>query len=199
MSESTTEVQPEDVGTVLTKEDAKREPTKLELKRYQQHQERVKRMINKGMDPAKVEAAIAEEDYRALPVEKKFDMLMHSVRMAISGFAEDIQGLRFNDQMFSDVMAINSRAMTKCLIKAGISLEVQSDLIKEADAEIRAEFQKRQDERSMELKAKEAAAAAAQEKSIINQLKMAEGSGLPADISNNPPPTIPDGATTFGD
>lgn len=175
-------------------------PTKLELKRAQAHMERVKRMINKGMDPSKVEAAIAEEDYRALPVERKFEMLLHSVKSAIGGFAGDINELRHNDGIISDVIDVNARAFSKIFTKLGISLEEQSTLIKEADAEIRAEFQKRLDDRNEAQRQVLKDQAEKAEKKTLDDLKKAEAKDgvSPEQIPADPNP-IPEGATTFGD
>lgn len=175
-------------------------PTKLELKRAQAHLERCKRLINKGVDPSKVEQVIAEEDYRALPVEKKFDLLVGSVRSAITGFARDLNELRHNDGIISDVIDVNARAFAKIFTKLGVTPEDQSTLIKEAEAEIRAELQKRMDDAAENQRRMAKQQAELAETKTINDLKKAEAKEDIAPeqvpVATNP---IPEGATTFGD
>lgn len=187
------------VAVLSSERESPKKRTKMELKRLQQYQERRRRLINKGVHEDKVDAVIAEEDYHALPIEKKFEQLFTSVRTAITGFASDLNELRHNDGVISDVIDVNARAFAKCLTKAGISLEVQGEIFKEAEAEIRAELQKRledQNENQRRLAKQQAELA---EKVTLDSLKKAEGKAVePVQTPANPDP-IPEGATTFGD
>lgn len=179
-------------------EPEKKGPSKLDLKRRQQYMERRQRLINKGVDPKKVDMVIAEEDYRALPMDKKLERFMVTVSQSFREFANDMQALQHNNNLLADAMDVNFRAMARCLIKAGVLPEQQSVIIKEVEAEIMATRQAQIDAHKKASEAKAVAEAAVTESSVAEaELNKAEGKPtiVPDDAAPLP---IPDGATTFG-
>lgn len=158
--------------------------SKIDEKRIRQYQERRRRLINKGVPAEKVDQAIAEEDYRSMPVEKKFERLEALVANSVKRMSSDMLALRHNDGVLADSMDSNFKAMARCLEKAGVSLADQSAIISAVNAEIAAE-------REQKMAAKMQAEA---EKAAADALKDAETQKA----SEEEEVAIPEEATTFG-
>jgi len=163
-----------------------RKISKLELKRAQIYQERRQRLINRGVPEEKVDATIAAEDYKELPIEEKFDRFEKLMMGALQGMQRDIMALRHNDGVVAEAMDINLQAMARCLEKAGVSREAQSDIIKAVDAEMREAHEKQV-----------AAQAAAMREQREKQEKQTVEKEVDKPRSEDEAPT-PDGATVFG-
>lgn len=187
------------IAILSDEKEPQKKMSKLEMKRFQQLMERRKRLINKGVDADKVDAVIAEENYRALPLDKKFELLMQGVKSAVTGLSSDINELRHNDGVISDVIDVNARAFAKCLTKAGVPLETQGEIFKEAEAEIREELQKRMQDAAENQKRLAKQQAELAEKVTLDSLKKAEGKTAEPEQAPAVPNPIPEGATTFGD
>lgn len=174
-----------------------RKPSKIELKRQQQYMERRKRLINKGVPEDQVDRAIVEEDYRNLPVEQKFERFASAMNGAVQSLAKDIMGLRHNDGVLADAMDLNFKAVARALVKAGVPLELQGEIIKQAEIELRAERQKQFEEQQAAARAQAEARAQSSEQKVAAELAKAEGKELTPEA---PPPAEPppEGATTFG-
>ncbi len=147
------EVVQESADNVRTMSEARR-ITKADMKRMQAYEERKRRLINKGVAPDKVDGVIAAEDYNALPVEKKFERLEKLTSQLFQGLQKDIMALRHNDGVIADAMDINLRAVARSLEKAGVTKEMQGQIIREVETELRAEQQKRMEEQQAARKAK---------------------------------------------
>ncbi len=180
--------------TATKSENEQKKPSKIDLKRAAQYEERVRRLVNKGMTRQKAIEAIAEEDYRNMPIEKKFTRFQSAIIQALQKMAQDIVGLRHNDGVIADVIDLNSKAMTRCLQKAGVSVEQQSDIIKSVEAEMAEERQKRIEE------AKKKAESKSDEK-IVRELSIAESQDVASIAALNEAAQAispPSEATTFG-
>jgi hypothetical protein len=174
-----------------------RKPTKIEMKRQQQYMERRKRLMNKGVPESEVDRALAEEEYRNLPVEKKFERFANAMNGAVQSLAKDIMGLRHNDGVLADAMDLNFKAVARALEKAGVPLQLQGEIIKQAEIELRAERQRQFEEQQAAARAQAQAHAQAAEQNVAAELAKAEGKELTPEA---PPPAEPppEGATTFG-
>lgn len=163
-----------------------KQPTKLELKRMQQFQDRLRRLMNKGLTEAQAKEAIAKEDWDNLSPAKKIARLQHFTVMMTSGLRYDITALQDNDGELADAMDINFKAFAKILAKLGVSFEEQAGAIAEAQAEIQADKEKK----AREEKAKEKGQKDASEVEAIKaEAKEQEASGETS---------VPEGATEFG-
>ncbi len=178
--------------------DKARRQTKAELKRQQIYIERRNRLINKGVDPSKVDLMLAEEDYRNLPIEDKFERFAMNVNQSFRMFGQDMQALQHNNTVLADAMDVNFRAMALCLERAGLPKEVQGELIKEAEKQINAERLAKLEakQKEEELRRKQAVEAAEQGRAE-SELRKAEGKPDLVDEPGEPAP-VPDGATQFG-
>ncbi len=166
---------------------AARRPTKLEIKRAEIYKERRARAINNGVPEDKVEAHLAAEDYKNLPLDEKFEKFQSLTAQALIGLQQDIMNLQHNDTVIADAMDINLKAMARALEHAGIDKERQQSIMKEVEQEIQ------RDQQQMKV-AREAArkvAREAQEKKTVES----EVDKGPADETPIP---LPDGATVFG-
>lgn len=146
--------------------------TKIDAKRAQIYQERRRRLLNRGVPEAQVDATLAAEDYRNLPLAERFARFEKMALGALEGLQRDIMSLRHNDSVIAESMDINLRAMSMCLEKAGVSKEAQSDIIKQVDGQLR-------EERAQQ-------AAALEQKTIETEVDT-EGQA-----------EVPEGATVFG-
>lgn len=146
--------------------------SKIDHKRAQIYEERRRRLLNRGVPEAQVDAVMAAEDYRNLPLAERFMRFEKMVLGALEGLQRDIISLRHNDSVIAESMDVNLRAMSLCLEKAGVSKEAQSDIIKQVDTQLRQERAQR--------------ASAAEQKTIESQID-AEGQT-----------EVPEGATVFG-
>jgi hypothetical protein len=117
--------------------------SKVEMKRMQAYEERKRRLINKGMDPSKVDEALATEDYNNLPIERKFERLEKLTSQLFQGLQKDVMALRHNDGVIADAMDINLRAVARSLEKAGVTKEMQGEIIREVETELREEQRRR--------------------------------------------------------
>ena len=167
-----------------TTESAERKPTKLDQKKQQIWQDRMRRHMAKGMSEEDARALIRKEDYDALPLEKKFQRLEAVCMGAVDGLANDLRSLLYNDGVISDAMDANLKAITKAFEKLGITKEEQAALLKEAEVEVKAE-------REARIRAREAEILMAQEKAKVGTLQ--EGADKPG-VPDAPPAD----ATVFG-
>lgn len=177
-----------DVVTELSKP---KKPNKIELKRQQIYEERRRRLINSGIPEDKVDQTIAAQDYAELPVEKKIQRLEQMLTGSVQALVNDIQALQHNDKVIADALDINMKAMSRCLDKAGISLEDQSRIIAEVAEELRLEDEKAAISR-------EQAQADVLEKQVATDALMEAENGL-SGAKEESAPSTPDGATVFGD
>lgn len=176
----------ENEDNVRTMSQAKR-MTKADIRRMQAHEERKRRLINNGTDPDKVEATIAAQDYAALPLEKKFDRMDRVMSQALRALQQDIMSLRHNESLIADAMDINLRAVARSLEKAGVTKEMQIDIIKTVETEVR-------DEQRRRAEAQQAAHKAKSEKELMEN----EANTKPSLTNEATPADAPEGATTFG-
>lgn len=159
--------------------------SKAEIKRMRDREERKRRLLNKGVPQDKVDAIMAEEDFRNLSADKKCDRLHSLFATVVKGLQADIMALRHNDSVIADAMDINLKAMSMCLTKAGISSEMQESIIKEVEKEIR------EDQR------KKAIVEAETRRKLADKMEAAK---LKASASEEAPEEeeLPEGATVFG-
>lgn len=184
--------EPDDVASNIRSISSKK-PSTVDLKREAHHQERKRRFINRGMTPAQADMAMAEEDYRNLPIERKFERFQAGVSQAFQKMAHDILGLRHNDGVIADAIDVNVKAMAKCLEKVGVNLEQQSEIIKAVSQEIAEERKQRIEEAKRRIQVE------AESKAASEALAGAEKSSNVTDSDDAPQPVVPDGATTFGE
>lgn len=163
---------------------------KLTLKRMQQREARRKRLIGQGVPEDKVEMTMAQEDFNALPADKKMALMLNN---AMNHVAQDIQALQHNFFALADAMDVNFKSMARCLTLAGVDLQKQHEIIQTVEGEIRAE---RQAKIEAQKKAAEQAAEEASQKAADATLKAAEGR-TPEPVPEAPV-TLPEGATEFG-
>lgn len=158
--------------------------SKIQLKKMQQYQERRRRMINKGVPEAQVDAVIAREDYEKLPVADKLKRMEGFIASALGQLGQEMTNLRHNDQVLSEAMDVNFTAIARALVKLGISNEEQKAIIDAVNEELEQAAQRRQE-------AAKKAHEEAQKKAAADDLAaQAEPAGEP------PPP--PEEATQFG-
>lgn len=180
---------------------AEKKPNALEMKRMMALLERRKRLINKGVDPKKVDLVIAQEDYNALPVEKKFEKHKDLMNGAVKRLAQDMTGLQHNDGVLADAMDVNFRSFAEMLVDLGMPLEKQGEIIKRVQAKIEDERKARMDAQRKVFEDRAKQAQENKEKKSAEALAKAEGK--PELTSTEPTQEeaapLPDGATTFGD
>lgn len=175
-----------------------RKLSKVDMKRAMAHQERRKRLINKGVAPDKVDQAIAEEDYQALPTEQKLKRVVAYFSQIIQGMAQDINALNHNSNAIIDTMEVRNKAYEKGLEKLGLTEEDRKKFLADAEIEVRAEFEKRQADLRKKEEDKQKAIEKAKEDAAVKALNQAEGKPE-ASTAAPAAPSIPEGATTFGD
>jgi hypothetical protein len=158
--------------------------SRADEKRQRIFQDRMKRLMTRGMTAQQAYVAIQKEDYDRLPVSEKLKRLEMMVSGALQQFAGDIQNLQHNDRTIADSLDANFRAITKVFTKLNVSPEDQTALLKEAVEEIKAERKERE---AAQAAAQKRAQEAAEKKAVTEEIGKA---GEPA-----PPP---EGATTFG-
>jgi hypothetical protein len=163
---------------------AQKKLSKLQIKKMQQYQERRRRLLNKGVPEAQVDAVIAREDYEALPVGDKLKRLEGFIASALGQLGQEITALRENDQVLSEAMDVNFTAVARALVKLGVPLEEQRAIIDAVNAEIEEAMEKRK-----------AAAKKAQDEA--NQKAAAQNLAAQAEEAGEPPPP-PEEATQFG-
>lgn len=156
-----------------------RPPSKADLKRQQIFQERMQRLVGKGLSPQQAVERIQREDYERLPPNEKIKRLEGAIVGNFQAVARDVHMLRANETSLADIMDVNFRAFEKMLVKLGLPVEEQRKLLVEAEAEIKAEQAARQ-----------AQEAAAQEQ--------ANQQAVQASIDVPGPQELPEGATVFG-
>ena len=168
-------------------EDAKavepRKPTKLELKRQQIFQDRMKRKISDGLTPEQAYAAIQKEDWERLPADKKIAMMQVSFSQSLENVGRDLARLHDNQKDLADVMDVNFRAYGKMFVRLGIPDDEQVKMIKECEDEVRVEREAFLAQQAVKQKAE---AEEAQKK------ELAETVDQPGETK------VPDGATVFG-
>ena len=170
-------------GTIeIPSESVERKPTKIEEKRRKIYIDRMQRHMAKGMTAEQAHMKIQEEDYDRLPIEAKLKRLEQACMGAIQRLAQELASLQNNDQVIADAMDANFRAITKALVKLGVSGEEQVAFLKEAEAEIKADRENRQ-------KVMEQHAAAIKDE--------AEKALVEKTIDKPGEATVPDGATEF--
>lgn len=166
-----------------------RKPTKIEIKRAQQREERRRRLINQGVPEDKVDQVMVNEDYNNLPLDRRFQDFRSQVVKAIQALSMDVMNLQHNDRVIADAMDTNMRAMSKCLNKVGVPTEDQAQIMKDVISELTEERAKQQQ-----------AIAEEQQKSVEAQIEEELASAERGIVSSEEPEgsPIPDGATVFG-
>lgn len=177
------------VSDVAQVEDAlqhPKHPTKAELKRIQQYQERLRRFMNRGLNEEQARQAIAKEDWDNLSPDKKIAQLQHFMVQVFRGLQGDIDNLRHNDGELADSMDINFRAFARMAEKLGVSIEEQQAFVAQAVNEIQVE----KDRLAAEQKAQEKKAQDSSDVSTFKEeARLEDASGTPE---------TPEGATEFG-
>jgi hypothetical protein len=183
VSEETAEVEVGSPGTIeVPSETVERKPTKIEEKRRKIYIDRMQRHMAKGLTVEQAHMKIQEEDYERLPIEAKLKRLEMACMQAIQRLAGELGSLQNNDQVIADAMDSNFRAITKALVKLGVTGEEQVAFLKEAEEEIKKDRENQQ-------KVREAHAAAVQEEATKAQVEKT--------INQPGEASIPDGATEF--
>ncbi len=178
---------------------APKKPSAMDEKRRKIYLERRQRAIGKGVSEDKVDQVLAEEDYRALPIDKKLERFILSVNQAFRALAGDIQTLQSNNNIIADAFDVNLRAIAICFEKLGLSKEDQGAIIASAVAQAEEERKAAQEAKKLEDATKSQVADLAKESAMAEaSLRKAEGRPELIDEEGAPAP-IPDGATTFGD
>jgi hypothetical protein len=170
--------------------DVKR-PSKLEAKKNQIFQDRVKRKMGEGKTEAEAIQSVLREDYDRLPVAdklKRVEAVLQRHEGAIAGIARGFQAdalrLEQNDTSLADSMDTNFRAFQRILRKLGVSDEDQKQAVVEAREEIAAELMAR------------ATAAEVKKAQAVEEEKKKE---VAADVDvAGEPPSPPTEATDFG-
>lgn len=114
-------------------------PTLVDTKRARIYAERRQRLIGQGVPEDKVDMRIAEEDYAALPLERKFEHLQKIVVEAINGFRNDLMALQSNDRVLANALDVNLNAIAAIFEKLGVSKEEQKNLVLAAEAQMNKE------------------------------------------------------------
>jgi hypothetical protein len=167
-----------------------RKPSKHEMRMAQRFQERLQRLMNRGMSQQQALLAIQREDYEALPPEKKIKRLEGIIKSIAERLGQDITNLRYNDNELGDAMDVNFMAFSEMLVKLGISREEQDLFVKTAQATMAAR-------RASELEQQKAAAEAAQKAAAAkNEAASVEEEAKVDDAAGTP--HVPEEATTFG-
>lgn len=167
---------------------------KIQEKRYRQHMERRQRLINSGTPEDKVDQQMAQEDYAAMPPEKKIARLEQIIQGTFQQFAQELANLRHNDGVLADSMDLNFKAFSKMLIKLGLPLEEHREFMQQAQNEI---AQERQAEMAAQQRAQDQRRADAEKRLAEQALQAAEAPKLsPTEVTEASKP--PDGATEFG-
>lgn len=179
-------------------EQKQRKLSKIDLKRMEQYQARRKRLLGQGVAEDKVDQVIAEEDYKALPIEQKFERFAMSTNQSFHLFGQDVNALQHNIQVTADAVDVNSKAIAMIFEKLGISLEQQKEIVKEATELVNKE----REERRLALQKKreeEAKMRQAMEEGPVAEAALRKAEGKP-DLVDQPgePAPIPEGATEFG-
>lgn len=175
--------------------------SKIEEKRQQIFRDRVRRKMGDGKTEEQAIQAIMQEDYEAMPLDKKFARLESAVANAINGLMHNVNTIRQNEHVVADAFDINYRALAKMMAKLGLSQEEQNAIIDETKKEVEVG---RQAELAERQKAQEAAAKAASEQSVVStELNQVEQKPLQTAASTDERPEGTDphveaGATEFG-
>jgi hypothetical protein len=180
---------------VELKKDEPKKLSKIDQKRQQIFFDRLKRHMGKGLTQEQAIQAMQQEDYNAMPLEKKFQGLERLVSQSLRNLSNDIMIMSQNHMAISDAFDINYRAIQKAFIKLGLSNEEQGVLIAEAQKEViearKKEMEARDNARSAAQQAqREAVEKAAVEAELASKGKVQE----PAPEGSE----IPKEATVFG-
>ena len=171
-----------------------RPPTKIDEKRARIFEDRVKRWMGKNDGKTREDAihALHAEDFAALPIEKKLEMVQQVTYNAHNQLAGDFVNLERNQFALAESMDINFRGMSKLFIKLGVSVEDYNKIMGEARDEVREAHQKTlNDRREVAHKQQLAAIEASEKKSMVGEAKEvaaepgkeAKGAELPKDAT----------------
>lgn len=196
-SEATVEAAPE-IQTELKRDDPKK-PTKLDMKRQQILQDRMKRHMGRGLTQQQAFQAMQREDFEAMPLDKKFSRLESIVSQSFQNLAQEVMGLSQSHMAIADAFDINYRAIQKLFAKLGISSEDQKVYIEEAQKEvIESRKKQRADAELAQLNQRREAQEVSEKLKVEAELQKKD-SGV---VSNGAQPSegaeIPKEATVFG-
>lgn len=167
---------------------------KIQEKRYRQHMERRQRLINSGTPEDKVDQQMAQEDYNAMPPEKKIARLEQIIQGTFQQFAQELANLRHNDGVLADAMDLNFKAFSRMLAKLGLPVEEHKAFMQQAQQEM---VEERMAEAAARRRAEEQQKLDAEKKLAEQALQTAEEPKLIVpEVTEAPKP--PDGATEFG-
>ena len=111
-------------------------PTKLELKRRQIIQERIQRHMGKGLTEQQAVQAIQQEDFDAMPLDKKFSKLEDYVLRGLQDLANNITNIQQNQEIIASACDTNFQAIHKLFEKLGIPHVEQQAFLVEARKEV---------------------------------------------------------------
>ena len=161
--------------------------SKIQEKKQRIFQDRMQRHIAAGKTPEQAFAAINREDYDKLPLDQKIKRLEGMFIGNIQGLARDLATLKQNEVNLADVMDVNFRAFEKMLVKLGLGVAEQRQLLIEAEAEVRAEME-----------ARKVAEAAAQKQATEDAKKGELAASIDQPAPEGAPAQMPEGASVFG-
>ncbi len=113
----------------VVKLEKKSVPSKLEQRRQQQNQERIRRTMNKSnCTEEEATKTLQNEDFEALPLEQKFKLLNSGCNKVLQQVGKDIGALNYNICAVVNAMEATSIAHSKIFEKLGISKEEQAEI-----------------------------------------------------------------------
>jgi DNA-binding transcriptional MerR regulator len=118
-------------------------PNKIEEKRAKIYADRRARALGRGIPEAQVDEMLAKEDFDRLPVDEKLRRTTGAIVSDLQRLQAGINNLRQNDGVLAESMDVNFRALSKILVKLGITVEEQREIMNLSVAEIQAENQAR--------------------------------------------------------
>lgn len=196
MSESPLPEETKEAPEILT-EMKQPKISKIEEKRQQIFRDRVHRKMSGGMTENKAVQSVMQEDYNAMPLDKKFARLEMMVANAIQQLMNNVNTIRQNEHVVADAFDTNYRAIDKMFQKLGITPEQQQEFMAEARKEVAADHIK-------EMEAKAAERQPPSEQTVVSaELNQVEQKPLQtaAETGERPEgvdPHVEGGATEFG-
>jgi hypothetical protein len=145
------------LGDAVLTEMEKREgrPSKIALKRARDRDERRRRLANQFMKDEglteeaareKAELIVLRDEYLALPLDKRIEILraqtrqdIHAIGKSFEGFRQDLINLRHNDGVLADDMEVLQRFLAKVFARLNLPMLELKPMFTEARQEFEAE------------------------------------------------------------
>jgi len=134
------------------------------------HQKRVAELKGRGLNDEQIHMQLSKEQYAKEPLHLKLMRLEVMVSQGMQSLAQEMVGLRQNDEVLADAMDFNFRSIARALVLAGVALDKQKEIMELVEAEVKAD----REARIAQMRKQQAQAAkVSEEKETVSKLKEA--------------------------